>query len=154
MRQSVAALGLAGLLTASCALVPGAPPPCPSPLIDRGGGWHEIGGPRAWLLFDPPYVVTSHGPRKLWIRVDDTVPAGPLELLAFSPDGTTVEGFVQAPVPDDAWAHGSGPPAGLGGSVHFAATPLSQPGCWTLVVGTRDTELGRLLIEVVPPRQE
>jgi hypothetical protein len=138
-------------LLISCATTtpdPTSNPDCPSPIVDRGGGWREVGGPEAWLLFAPPYFETSRGPHMLWVRLERS--AGPVALTARLPDGSEAEGFVQweAPVALSSWAPGAGPPPDLGGRVVFAGVPFAEPGCWELVFETNGDELGVARIEV------
>jgi len=136
-----------GLLVFGCAVAPTPSPTCPSPVVDRGGGWLEVGGPRAWLLYEPPYHARSPHPRRLWVRVGDAFASESLKIAGGLVGGSRVDGFVQGR-PD--WAPGYGPPPDLGGAVFFAGLTLAEPGRWEIVIGTMDEELGLALIDVQP----
>jgi hypothetical protein len=145
--------GLCGLVLACAISGPTPSPACPSPVVDRGGGWGEIGGPRAWLLYAPPYYAVSRGARRLWVRVDERFAAEAVTLVGRRAGGSEIEGFVQwaRPIEPGDWAPGSGPPSDLGGVVFFAGLPLAEPGCWEIVIGTtEEEELGSAFIDVQP----
>jgi hypothetical protein len=144
---------LATLALASCGMPPPSPSvSCPSAVVDRGQGWHEAGGPDAWLLIDAPFVASPRYPRRLLFRIADASSFEGLSLMAIQ-RGTDVSknGFIQSsPVTMEA---GHGPPADLPGKVFFGGVELTSPGCWQIRVTRGNATVGMAYVEVVPDQK-
>ena len=147
--------GLGGLVLACGISGPTPSPACPSALIDRGGGWQEIGGPGAWLFYDPPYHAASRGARKLFVRVDGAFRGHRMTIAGRPAGGSKVDGFVQweRPIAVSDFGPDLQPRPNLGGAIFFAGLTLTEPGCWEIVIGSDDEQLGSAFIDVqrLPP---
>lgn len=122
---------------------------CGSGAIDRGNGWLEMGGPTAFMVFDPPYVAPVQA-RMSWIRI--AVPSNGRRLAVdvrergasgagrgiIQSDGRPMSDFEPSPLSD------------LPGRMHFMALELPSAGCWTLEFKIGEEHAGSATIHVVP----
>ena len=145
------------VLSVGCAVTPTPPAPsataCTEQVVDRGGGWREMGGPNAFIVANP-FVAHPDFPAKVWVRFGDPSEQ-PLsieaELLGAE---LREEGVIQTAVEPDGWAPDAGPPEDLPGSVHLAIIRLPRPGCWQLVLRAGSSVVGTARIEVEPMAQD
>ena len=122
---------------------------CAEPIINRGGDWQEIGGPRAFVL---PYPFTANArgdyPYRVFVRFEERL-VRPFSIEArLLDDGLIEEGEVQDAIEREDWAPGAGPPAGLTGSIHMAIVRMPRPGCWRLKLLAGSEVVGTARVEV------
>lgn len=144
-------IGLAGGCAApiTTSTLPSATPvSCAREVFNRGGGWYEIGGPRAFVE-EYPYVASKFAAR-LTVRFTEPTQQ-PLGIQARLIGGGFQErGTVQNAIRREDWAEGKGPPANLAGTVHLAILRLPRPGCWELTLTAGSEIVGIARLEVRP----
>ena len=141
------------VLSAGCAVTPTPPASretgCTAQVVDRGGGWREIGGPRAFVLARP-FVAHPDSAQKLWVRFENAAEQRlSIEAQLLGAD-LREEGVLQDAIERDEWAPGAGPPDDLPGSEHLAIMRLPRPGCWQLTLRAGSDVVGTARIDVQP----
>lgn len=137
------------LAAVGCSILRG--PECGSGAIDHGNGWREIGGPTAFLLYDPPYF----GPvlaRMSWVRIAVPGDARQLSVQVREQNGPGVgQGLIQPEGrPAGAFDPEARPIDDLPGSMYFMMLDIPSPGCWALEFRIGDEVAGRATIPVLP----
>lgn len=148
-------LGILGgaIIMGACALpAPTSPPPraaagCPQVAVDRGEGWNEIGGPRAFVVAYPVVADPVH-PYKVFVRFEEGLER-PFAVEGQLREGQLSEkGSLNREIKRRDWADGHGPPKDLSGSVHLVILLFPRPGCWEVTLSAGSEVAGTAWIEV------
>lgn len=141
----------AAVAAVSCRLMSGREEPCGSGAIDRGNGWHEIGGPTAFLLYEPPYFGPAQG-RKAFVRIAAPTAGRPLTVEVHERGGS---GIGRGVIQPEGWPMSAFDPTGrptsdLPGRIYLFVLDIPSTGCWTLDFKLGDERAGSAAIPVVP----
>jgi hypothetical protein len=124
---------------------------CGSGAVDRGNGWQEMGGPTAFLLYDPPYFgpVTA---RMAWVRIAAPTDGRSLTVEVRERSGSGLgSGTIQSQgLPPSAFDMTVRPSSHLPGMMHFVVLDVPSAGCWTLDFAIGGEPAGSAAIPVVP----
>jgi hypothetical protein len=152
-RLRLGILGVGALIVGACALpAPNSPAPtaaagCPQEVIDRGAGWKEVGGPRAFVLACPVVADPVH-PYKVMVRFEEGLER-PFTIEGQLREGQLSEkGSLNWEIERRDWADGHGPPPNLSGSVHLVILRFPRPGCWEVTLSAGSELAGTAWIEV------